>query len=68
MDDRWEYLSVLVVCLLLTAPMEYLGAGVYRRFDAVARTMLPVVVLFGAWEMVAPEDGGNGRSLLNSDR
>ncbi|WP_158851930.1 lycopene cyclase domain-containing protein [Saccharothrix deserti] len=53
MDERWQYLSVLVVCLLLTAPLEYLGAGVYRRFDAVARTLLPVVVLFGAWDLVA---------------
>ncbi|GAB3004175.1 lycopene cyclase domain-containing protein [Saccharothrix stipae] len=53
MDDRWEYLSVLVVCLLLTAPLEYLGAGVYRRFDALARAVLPVVVLFGAWDLVA---------------
>ncbi|ONI80271.1 lycopene cyclase [Saccharothrix sp. ALI-22-I] len=53
MDDRWEYLSVLFVCLLLTAPLEYLGAGVYRRLDAVVRTLLPVVVLFGAWDVVA---------------
>ncbi|MEU4743762.1 lycopene cyclase domain-containing protein [Actinosynnema sp. NPDC023658] len=53
MDDRWEYLVVLAVCLLLTAPLEYLGAGVYRRFDAVARTLLPVVALFGVWDLVA---------------
>jgi lycopene cyclase domain-containing protein len=53
MDDRWEYLLVLVVCLLLTAPLEYLGAGVYRRFDAVTRTLPPVVALFGVWDLVA---------------
>lgn len=53
MDDRWEYLAVLVACLLLTAPLEFLGAGVYRRFGAVLRTLLPVVALFGAWDLVA---------------
>lgn len=53
MDDRWHYLAVLVACLLLTAPLERLGAGVYRRFDAVARTLLPVVAVFGVWDVVA---------------
>ncbi|MFD1148381.1 lycopene cyclase domain-containing protein [Saccharothrix hoggarensis] len=53
MDDRWEYLSVLVGCLVLTAPLEYLGAGVYRRFDAVVRAVFPVLVVFGAWDLVA---------------
>ncbi|WP_367138585.1 lycopene cyclase domain-containing protein [Saccharothrix sp. HUAS TT1] len=53
MEDRWQYLAVLAVCLLLTAPLEFLGAGVYRRFEAVARTLLPVVLLFATWDLIA---------------
>ena len=29
--DRWQYLMVLGACLLLTAPLEWLGSGVYRH-------------------------------------
>lgn len=53
MDHRWEYLSVLVACLVVTAPLEYLGAGVYRRPSDVARAVLPVVALFAAWDVIA---------------
>lgn len=51
--DRWHYLAVLVVCLLLTAPLEFLGAGAYRRPGALVRAILPVVAVFGAWDLVA---------------
>ena len=29
--DRWQYLIVLGACLLITAPLEIFGAGVYRQ-------------------------------------
>ena len=31
MSDRWQYLIVLGLCLAITAPLEFFGAGVYRQ-------------------------------------
>ncbi|RKT55287.1 lycopene cyclase domain-containing protein [Saccharothrix australiensis] len=51
--DRWQYLAVLVACLLVTAPLEPVGVGVYRRLPALARAIAPVLVLFGLWDLLA---------------
>ncbi|WP_346834034.1 lycopene cyclase domain-containing protein [Saccharothrix sp. CCNWLY140-2] len=53
MGDRWQYLGVLLGCLLVTLPLEFLGAGVYRRAAVLARAVLPVVGVFAAWDVVA---------------
>ncbi|GAA2685510.1 MULTISPECIES: lycopene cyclase domain-containing protein [Actinosynnema] len=53
MEDRWHYLLVLLTCLLVTAPLEALGRGVYRRADDLVRAIGPVVVVFGVWDLVA---------------
>ncbi|WNV88284.1 lycopene cyclase domain-containing protein [Umezawaea sp. Da 62-37] len=53
MDGRWEYALLLLGCLAVTAPLEFLGDGVYRRPAELVRAVLPVVLLFTAWDVVA---------------
>jgi len=51
--DRWQYLILLGLCLATTAPLELFGAGVYRQPRRLARAVVPVAVLFLAWDAVA---------------
>ncbi|MEV0675076.1 lycopene cyclase domain-containing protein [Actinosynnema sp. NPDC050436] len=52
--DRWQYAALMALCLVVTVPLEPLGAGVYRHgAGALARTLFPVVLVFGAWDLVA---------------
>ena len=51
--DRWQYLMVLLACLLLTAPLEFFGRGVYRRPRRVVAALLPVAAVFLIWDVVA---------------
>lgn len=51
--DRWQYLVVLGACLLITAPLELFGDGVYRRTRRAAFAILPVAALFVVWDAVA---------------
>jgi lycopene cyclase domain-containing protein len=51
--DRWQYLIVLAACLLITAPLEMFGAGVYRQFWRTAGAVLPVAAVFIVWDAVA---------------
>jgi lycopene cyclase domain-containing protein len=51
--DHWQYLLVLAACLLITAPLEALGAGVYRRIWRAARAVLPVAAVFVVWDVIA---------------
>lgn len=53
MTDRWQYLMVLGLCLAITAPLEFFGAGVYRRPWRLLKAVLPVAVVFLAWDAVA---------------
>lgn len=51
--DRWHYLLVLAICLAVTLPLELgLGVRVYRRPWLVTRTLLPVLVVFLAWDLL----------------
>ncbi|MGA8113047.1 MAG: lycopene cyclase domain-containing protein [Actinocatenispora sp.] len=48
----WQYVALLLSCLVLTLPLEWvLGARVYRRPRALLATLAPVVLLFGAWDL-----------------
>jgi len=48
------YLLILLGCLLGTLPLElFLGARVYARWRRLAVALLPVVVLFGGWDVAA---------------
>ncbi len=51
--DRWQYLIVLGACLLITAPLETLGSGVYRQPRRAAAAVLPVAAVFLIWDAIA---------------
>ena len=51
--DRWQYLLVLGGCLLITAPLEFLGPGVYRQPRRTLLSLLPVWLVFAVWDVVA---------------
>ena len=52
------YLGLLTACLVVTLPLEMLlGARVYRRPRRLVLTLLPVVVVFCAWDVLAIRAG-----------
>ena len=51
--DHLQYLAVLAACLAITAPLEFLGAGVYRQAWRAAKAILPVAAVFVVWDAVA---------------
>ena len=51
---HFVYLGVLAFCLIGTAPLEVvLRARVYRRPVRLVLTLLPIVVVFVAWDLYA---------------
>lgn len=51
---RLTYLLVLLGCLLGTLSLEvFLGVRVYRRWRRLVLTLLPVLVVFAAWDIAA---------------
>jgi len=54
--DRFQYLIVMGVCILLTLPLEFaLGTRVYRRPGRLPATLLLVAPPFFVWDLVAVE-------------
>ena len=51
--DHLHYLLVVAACLVITAPLEFLGPGVYRRLRRTAAAILPVAAVFVVWDVVA---------------
>jgi len=52
--DRFQYLIVMALCVLITLPLEFvLDARVYRRPRRLLRTLLPTFVAFVAWDVAA---------------
>jgi lycopene cyclase domain-containing protein len=51
--DHFQYLLLMAGCLAVTAPLELLGARVYRQPARLARAVLPVAVVFLAWDAIA---------------
>ena len=52
--DRFQYLVLMGLCLLVTLPLELvLGARVYRQPRRLAITVAIVVVVFGLWDVAA---------------
>ena len=52
--DQYQYLLLMAGCVLLTLPLELvLGARVWRRPRRLLLALLPVVVLFSVWDVVA---------------
>ena len=51
--DHFQYLLLMVACLLITLPLEFvLGARVYRRPAGLAFAVIPVVIIFSVWDIV----------------
>ena len=51
--DRFQYLVLMGLCLLVTLPLEFVfHARVYRRPRQLLRAMAAPIVLFVAWDMV----------------
>lgn len=51
--DNWHYLLVLAACLVITAPLEFFGDGVYRQARRAAAAVLPVTAVFVVWDAIA---------------
>ncbi|HLH82935.1 MAG TPA: lycopene cyclase domain-containing protein [Trebonia sp.] len=51
--DHFQYLALMACCLAVTAPLEFLGARAYRQPARLARAVLPVAVVFLAWDAIA---------------
>lgn len=57
------YLLILAACLIATAPLEvFLGVHVYAQYRRLVATLIPVVIVFTAWDEYAIH-----RSLWNYD-
>jgi lycopene beta-cyclase len=56
--DTGQYLLLLGLCVAVTLPLEVIGgARVYRRPRALLSALVPVVVVFGGWDLVAVHRG-----------
>jgi lycopene cyclase domain-containing protein len=54
MPDELQYLMLMVACLVVTLPLELvIGARVWRRPRRLAIALLPTVVVFVAWDLIA---------------
>ena len=52
--DRYQYLVLMAACVLITLPLEFvLRARIYRRPRRYLAALLPVVVIFCVWDVVA---------------
>ncbi|MGE0880443.1 MAG: lycopene cyclase domain-containing protein [Acidimicrobiia bacterium] len=52
--DSLRYLAVMAFCVLVTLPLEFvIGARVYRNPGRLARVLVPVLVVFFVWDVVA---------------
>jgi lycopene cyclase domain-containing protein len=56
--ESFAYLIVLAACLVGTAPLEVvLGTRVYARWKRLVLTLLPVLVVFLTWDVLAIRAG-----------
>ena len=53
MQNQYEYLAVLGVCVLITVPLEWMGRGVYRRGPELVRAITPVLLVLVVWDVIA---------------
>ena len=54
MADEFQYLALMVGCLIITLPLELVvGARVWRRPRRLALALAPALVAFVAWDLVA---------------
>jgi lycopene cyclase domain-containing protein len=56
--DRYQYLLLMAGCLAVTLPLEFvLRARVYRRPGLLVMALVPVVVVFSAWDLLGIHRG-----------
>lgn len=54
MFDHFEYLLLMAACLAVTLPLELvLGARVYRRPRRMTAAVLPTMLIFSVWDILA---------------
>jgi lycopene cyclase domain-containing protein len=52
--DRYQYLLLMGACFLLTLPLEFVfEARVYRRARRTLIALVPAVVIFTIWDVIA---------------
>jgi lycopene cyclase domain-containing protein len=52
------YLALLAACFVGTLPLEFvLHTRVYARWRQLVATLVPIVVIFGAWDLLAIHQG-----------
>ena len=52
--ERFQYLLLLLACVVLTLPLELLlGARVWRRPLRLLTAVVPAVVVFSLWDVAA---------------
>lgn len=55
---RLTYLAILAACVIGTLPLEFvLHTRVYARWRRLLGALVPVVLLFGAWDVLAIRAG-----------
>jgi lycopene cyclase domain-containing protein len=56
--DRFQYLGVLIGCVLVTLPLEFVaGARVWRRPARTFRAIAPAFLVLVAWDLWASHRG-----------
>jgi lycopene cyclase domain-containing protein len=56
--DELQYLGLMIGCLIITLPLELaFGARVWRRPRRLMLTLLPALVLFVVWDVIAISRG-----------
>ncbi len=52
--DRYQYLLLMGLCVVLTLPLEFVfRARVWRRPRRLAAALLPTAAIFVAWDLIA---------------
>lgn len=52
--SSFEYLLLMGACLVITLPLELLfSARVYRRWKVLFGSLIPIVLVFSIWDVVA---------------
>ena len=52
--DRYQYLLLMAACVVVTLPLEFLfGARVWRRPRRLFGALVPVVLIFSIWDVIA---------------
>ena len=52
--SSFEYLALMGACLLITLPLELVfSARVYRRWKILIGSLIPIVLIFSLWDIVA---------------